>query len=270
MLKSLFLSLMLCVSVLCNADTLHVYFPTDEAFLNAAAQKQLDKIVEKLKGEKSVSVIGYADERGDAYYNDMLSWRRAQSVGKYLQEKGLAAGDIKMLIGKGEISRQETNAHKQREDRRVDIVTGIQKMPEPIKDPPKPKPSPPPPPPVVKEAEVDLDKVKEGETIALNNIQFLPGSPIVRQDSKPELENLYNELKDNDIKIQIEGHVCCYADDKLSVERAQTVFDYLKEKGISTKRMSYKGFSNTRPLVPELSEDDKATNRRVEIRVVKK
>jgi outer membrane protein OmpA-like peptidoglycan-associated protein len=229
----------------------------------------LDKIVEKLKGERSVSVIGYADERGDAYYNDMLSWRRAQSVGKYLQEKGLAAGDIKLLIGKGEINRQETNVHKQREDRRVDIVTGIPKMPEPVKEPPKPKPQPPPP-PVVKEEEIDLEKVKEGETIALNNIQFLPGSPIVRPDSRPELQNLYDELKDNDIKIQIEGHVCCYADDKLSVERAQAVYDYLREKGISTKRMSYKGFSNTRPLVPELSEDDMAANRRVEIRVMKK
>lgn len=275
MVRSSFFLLMLLLSVCCKADTLHVYFPTDEAFLNANTQKQLDKMIEKLKGERNVLVIGYADDRGDTYYNDMLSLRRAQTVTRYLQDHGIAGGEIKMTIGKGEVNRLENSAQKQAKDRRVDIVSGIPevKQPEPVKATPKPlvKPEPKPEPkPIVQEEELDLDEVKEGETLTLNNIQFLPGVAIVTPKSYPELDNLYNELKDNDVVIRIEGHVCCYSDAALSIERAETVYTYLKKKGIPPKRMSFEGYSNNRPLVTERTEEDMAKNRRVEIRVMKR
>lgn len=277
--RSFFLLLMLMFSVCCKADTLHVYFPTDEAFLNTATQKQLDKMIGKLKGEKDVLVIGYADERGDAYYNDMLSLRRAQTVAKYLQDHGIAGGEIKMTIGKGEVIRAENDVTKQTKDRRVDIVSGIQevKRPEPAKPQPKPLLKPGPKPAVVSE-QLDLEEVKEGQTLTLKNIQFLPGLAIVTEDSKPELDNLYEELKGNEVVIQVEGHICCINDEqdsdrsglRLSVARAKVVYEYLREKGIAKNRMSYKGFSSTRPLVPERTQEDMARNRRVEIRVMKK
>ncbi len=271
------LLLLMLTGVYCNADTLHVYFPTDEAFLDTYTQKQLDKVIGKLKGEKDVLVIGYADERGDAYYNDMLSLRRAQTVARYLQDNGIAGGEIKMTIGKGEVNRQENDAKKQTKDRRVDIVSGAHqiKQPEPVKPQLTALPRPVPKPAIVKE-ELDIDDVKEGQTLTLNNIQFLPGLAIVTQDSKPELDHLYDELKDNNVEIQIEGHICCIDDDefrsglRLSVDRAKVVYDYLNAKGISKQRMSYKGFSNSRRLVPETSPENQAKNRRVEIRVMKK
>lgn len=283
MLRSLLLLLICCLSICCKADTLHVYFPTDEAFLSPAAQKQLSKIIEQLKGEQHVSVIGYADERGDEYYNDMLSWRRAQSVVKHLQDNGIIAENIKLILGKGEINRQQNNADRQREDRRVDIVYGAQlkQLSGPVKERPKLAAAVKPikePPLIAAPANdtIDIGDLEVGQTLTLNNIQFLPGLAVVTQESIPELDNLFDELKDSEVEIQIEGHICCIDTDfdgqgmKLSIERARVVYDYLRKRGIAKDRLAYKGFSNTRKLVPETDSENMAKNRRVEIRVMKK
>jgi len=43
----------------------------------------------------------------------------------------------------------------------------------------------------------------------------------------------------------------------------------LVKNGIESNRLSYRGFARTRPLAdPELTEEDRQKNRRVEIRVV--
>jgi flagellar motor protein MotB len=56
----------------------------------------------------------------------------------------------------------------------------------------------------------------------------------------------------------------------LSTARAKAVYDYLVENGIEAKRMRYKGLAGQFPIVmPELSEADRTTNRRVEILILK-
>jgi outer membrane protein OmpA-like peptidoglycan-associated protein len=270
--KLCILLIALCFSVTVKADTLHVYFPVDEAFLDANIQKKVDKIIDKIQGRSNLLLIGYADDRGDQYYNDMLSMRRAQSISNYLQTKGIAADKIKLTLGKGEISRWENEQDKRKEDRRVDVIFKSVKVniPEPVKELPKPKPAP------VVEKPVDIKDVKVGSTLTLENIQFLPGMAIVTQESKPVLDDLYQEMKDNDkLEIQIEGHICCIpgsdsAGMRLSVSRAKTVYDYLVDKGIAKERMSYNGFGNKRQLVPEINAENEAKNRRVEIRVMKR
>jgi outer membrane protein OmpA-like peptidoglycan-associated protein len=82
------------------------------------------------------------------------------------------------------------------------------------------------------------------------------------------------------LKISIEGHVCCIKDTpdaldidtfepQLSVNRAKAIYQYLTSRGIDTSRLSYIGYGRRRPMVdPELSEEDAEKNRRVEIRIL--
>ena len=79
-------------------------------------------------------------------------------------------------------------------------------------------------------------------------------------------------MKENlTLEIEIGGHVCCFNDMPLSVLRAQTVFKYLKKKGIDESRMTYKGYSRNKPVIEDdRHEADARVNRRVEITVLKK
>ena len=57
----------------------------------------------------------------------------------------------------------------------------------------------------------------------------------------------------------------------LSVNRAKAVFDYLTVTGvIDPKRLSYKGFGDTRPKVPNDSDEHRQMNRRTEFKVTGK
>ncbi len=86
------------------------------------------------------------------------------------------------------------------------------------------------------------------------------------------------------IKIEIQGHVCCLDYQKfddgwdrdtrtynLSINRAEHIYKYLIHNGIDSTRLSYKGFGGAFRLIePELNEEDRIQNRRVEILVVDK
>jgi len=56
----------------------------------------------------------------------------------------------------------------------------------------------------------------------------------------------------------------------LSNNRAQAVHAFLVEHGIDSKRLTYKGYADTKPLVPNDSAENKAKNRRTELKITKK
>ncbi|MDH4472433.1 MAG: OmpA family protein [Fluviicola sp.] len=97
-------------------------------------------------------------------------------------------------------------------------------------------------------------------------INFEPGTDNLLASSTPTLVKLKTLLElDPGLIIQLNGHVCCDNDQVLSDKRAERVKSYLIENGISAKRMSCRGFSNSQPLVEESSEENMAINRRVEV-----
>ena len=70
-------------------------------------------------------------------------------------------------------------------------------------------------------------------------------------------------------KISIEGHTSTEGSKKyntsLSKKRAKAVVKFLTKKGISKKRLTYKGWGPSKPLVfPDDTKDKKEKNRRVE------
>lgn len=73
-------------------------------------------------------------------------------------------------------------------------------------------------------------------------------------------------------KVQVQGHTDSDGDDaanlKLSQARTEAVVEYLVGKGIDASRLEAKGFGETKPLVENDTKENKATNRRVEFKIL--
>jgi OOP family OmpA-OmpF porin len=81
----------------CSCDVVReVQFAVDSADLTAAGKATLDEMAGNLTRLKFISgtVTGHTDGTGEAAYNQKLSERRAQSVAKYLEGKGIAVGRL--------------------------------------------------------------------------------------------------------------------------------------------------------------------------------
>jgi OOP family OmpA-OmpF porin len=88
----------------CSCDVVrNVQFALNSAELTAAGKATLDEMAGNLTRLKFISgtVIGHTDSAGADAYNQKLSERRAQSVAKYLESKGIAAGRL-TTTGAGE------------------------------------------------------------------------------------------------------------------------------------------------------------------------
>lgn len=82
-----------------------VYFPFDSAVLSDEAKQRLDGVADKLgkaQDVKSAQIVGYADHIGASDYNEHLSKRRAESVQKYLGERGYLRTQVAEVRAMGE------------------------------------------------------------------------------------------------------------------------------------------------------------------------
>jgi outer membrane protein OmpA-like peptidoglycan-associated protein len=73
--------------------------------------------------------------------------------------------------------------------------------------------------------------------------------------------------------IQLEGHTdnqgSPEANLKLSQQRVEAVKTYLTKKGVSKNRIKTKAFGGSQPIRNEMTQEDRALNRRVEMRILK-
>ncbi|GHA72119.1 hypothetical protein GCM10007389_27270 [Pontibacter akesuensis] len=88
-----------------------------------------------------------------------------------------------------------------------------------------------------------------------------------------ELDRIAEIMKANPtLNISIEGHTDSRASDSynmtLGQNRADAAYDYLMTKGISAKRLVTASFGESRPVVPNTSEENMQLNRRTEFKVV--
>lgn len=124
-----------------------------------------------------------------------------------------------------------------------------------------------------------LQPTDKGEKIELNNLQFVAGKSMLLKESNAELERLYLSLMMNpDSKVEIGGHInvpnksmdeLTIRQMQLSVDRAKSVYDFLVKKGISRKRLTYKGYGNSEMIFANPKDDkEKSRNRRVEVKIL--
>ncbi|HBE39665.1 MAG TPA: OmpA family protein [Bacteroidales bacterium] len=101
-------------------------------------------------------------------------------------------------------------------------------------------------------------------------INFDTGKSIIRDESKPIIEQIVQMMKANpDLKIGVEGHtdnVGTPASNKnLSEARAKSVVSAIVAQGVSADRLSPAGFGQDKPVADNGTEEGRAKNRRVEL-----
>lgn len=107
----------------------------------------------------------------------------------------------------------------------------------------------------------------------LDGVHFEFDSAKIRPVSKPILDDAAEVLKENpNINVEIIGHTDNKGTEeynrKLSLERANSVKQYLVEKGISASRLTTKGMGEEAPRASNATDDGRAENRRIEFRVI--
>jgi outer membrane protein OmpA-like peptidoglycan-associated protein/tetratricopeptide (TPR) repeat protein len=123
------------------------------------------------------------------------------------------------------------------------------------------------------EKNISLTPIELNAAIVLKNIFFDVNKYELKATSQIELDKLILLLNDNpSIKIEVSGHtdnVGKLADNLLlSNNRAKAVVNYLISKKIDPKRLIAKGYGATKPITDNKNEDNRAQNRRTEIKVI--
>ena len=122
------------------------------------------------------------------------------------------------------------------------------------------------------EKDNELTRLEVGNKVVLNNVFFDNDKSTLKKKSIIELEKIGDFLEKNKhLEVEISGHTDSNGSDQynigLSDRRAQAVVDYLLAYGISSKRMTYKGYGETAPIDTNVTPDGRAMNRRTEFKI---
>ncbi len=123
--------------------------------------------------------------------------------------------------------------------------------------------------------DVPMQPIDTGSVVELKNIFFETAKFDLKPESKVELNKLVSFLNLNKtLRIEIGGHTDNAGEKKmnqlLSQNRAKSVYDFLIANGIDVKRLSYKGYGDTRPKEKNDTPEHMAMNRRTEFKVIGK
>lgn len=130
---------------------------------------------------------------------------------------------------------------------------------------------------IIVNKEILLQKIYKNVEIVLNNIYYDYDKANIRQDAKVSLGTLVDILKINpSINIELASHTDCRGSEiynlKLSQQRAESVVNYLIEKGISKDRLVAKGYGETQLLnkceCTKCTEEQHQQNRRTTFKIL--
>jgi len=293
-MKNIFLLIIIFVfsAKMHSQEAFSVYFESNKNELKKVQLQRLETFISTHKDIKIVAINGYTDEDGTTGFNDSLAQRRVNFVHSIVKSKLKIREDFKTRS----FGEKHIHSKNKAENRKVDIyyieakdlaredeILGIKK--EIAGKKPKVKPvfvdkiTLPNPNGTKSELVLNvafMEKVSEakpGEKIILDNLNFQLNTFAITNDSRSKLYELLEIMRKNpQMKIQIQGHICCMTNDKqdLSTKRAKAVTKFLEVNGIEDERVTFKGFGVTQPIhaIPEKTEEERAANRRVEIEIV--
>ncbi|SDK64530.1 OmpA family protein [Catalinimonas alkaloidigena] len=121
---------------------------------------------------------------------------------------------------------------------------------------------------------IELVPLKKGDVLRLDNLLFEQDEFYITESSYRELDRLVRMMEVNPtLEIRLEGHTDIRGNPRrnyqLSKNRIMEVGRYLQERGIDKNRLEFKAFGGSEPLVREGSLEQRAANRRVEVRIMK-
>ncbi len=118
-----------------------------------------------------------------------------------------------------------------------------------------------------------LTKLEINAKLELKNINFESNSVQLSEISYVELQRVVQLMNENpSLKVEIAAHTDDVGSDQfntiLSDKRAQSVVDYLIDNRISSEKFIAKGYGESVPLVLNDSKENRARNRRVELKIL--
>ncbi len=125
--------------------------------------------------------------------------------------------------------------------------------------PPPPPPPPSPPPPQKKHIELSADSYFD-----FNKATLKPaGKERIDSEIIPPMK------EHSELRALVEGHTDSIGSEaynlRLSERRANAVADYMESQGISSSRITTKGWGKSKPVADNRTKEGRAKNRRVEI-----
>lgn len=119
----------------------------------------------------------------------------------------------------------------------------------------------------------DVKKTENGIEVTLkNDILFTTGSAELSAAAKQTLTDLNKVLKKYPENIiQVQGHTdstgSASFNQTLSEKRAKAVYEFILANGLKTSGLTYVGFGATSPIASNDTEEGRAKNRRVELKI---
>ena len=122
---------------------------------------------------------------------------------------------------------------------------------------------------VIKEVPQEIKDVM----VELSNTLFAFNKFNLNDKAQAGLNKVAKWLNDNpDINVEISGHTDSVGSEaynqKLSEERAKSVYEYFIHHGVSSNRLSYKGYGKSRPIATNDTDEGRQQNRRVELNII--
>lgn len=274
-------------------EQVSIYFDSNKFELTKKEQNKLNQWILANNNNKIVAIHGYTDEDGTSGFNDTLAQKRVDFIFQNIKDQIKIREDFKTLSFGENFHQSENKA----ENRKVTIYyifekdipreneilglkpeVAVEELPKPVIDYPEklifenPNGT---------KSEFKLDRVfmnrvnsaKVGEKLKIENLNFIINTFAVVNESRGKMYELLLVLQNNpQLKIEIQGHLCCMPNDRLdlSTQRAKAIYNFLVSNQIYPARLSYKGFGSTQPIypLPEKNEAERAANRRVEILIL--
>ena len=121
-----------------------------------------------------------------------------------------------------------------------------------------------------------VDVVREGDSLILNmpsQVTFGVDSSAIQPTFQRTLIDVASTLKEYEKSyIDVYGHTDSTGSDSynqgLSERRAGSVASFLTGQGVQSARVATRGFGESQPIATNTTEEGRAANRRVEIRIV--
>jgi outer membrane protein OmpA-like peptidoglycan-associated protein len=289
----LLIPLFFCLMFSCiNAqEQVSFFFESNKFVLQKNEMSKLNQWITANKEVKVVGVYGFCDEEGSVGYNDTLAKKRIDNVFNIIKNKVKIREDFKTR----NFGKLHTSSTLKSENRKVILYYILPKdFPNEeriiaekniVAEKKKPKikfsdvyvyENPDGSKVDIKIDTVFMKKVSlanVGEKLKLERMNFFVDTFAIMPQSRSVMFELLTVMKScPDLKIQIQGHICCVKNDirDLSTQRAKAIYKFLEYNGIEKSRMSFVGYASTKPLypLPEKTEEEREANRRVEIEIL--
>jgi outer membrane protein OmpA-like peptidoglycan-associated protein len=268
------------------------FFESNKYVLQKEELAKLNQWITKNKEVKVVGVYGFCDEEGSVGYNDTLAKKRIDYIFNSIKNKVKIRDDFKTR----NFGKLHSTSKIKAENRKVTLYYIFPKdfpnedqiisdKKEVVVAKPKAR---------IKFSDVYIYENPDGSTInikidtvfmkkvsvanvgeklKLESLNFFVDTFAIMPQSRSVMFELLTVMKScPDLKIQIQGHICCVNNDirDLSTQRAKAIYKFLEFNGVEKSRMSFVGFASSKPIhpLPEKNEQEREANRRVEIEIL--